>query len=93
MQSFEKPDAKNLFAQPAGETIVFQKLNTKREKPLPTANTLIIMDGNPLTTAIELDNIDPADIESIHVLKGENAVSNYGEKGKKGVILITTKKD
>lgn len=36
-------------------------------------------------------NISPNDIESISVLKGQDAIDKYGEEGKNGVILITTK--
>ncbi|MBK8878608.1 MAG: hypothetical protein IPN74_08705 [Haliscomenobacter sp.] len=35
--------------------------------------------------------MDPNDIQSISVLKGESAVTIYGEKGREGVIEITTK--
>ena len=38
--------------------------------------------------AVEL--IDPAKIQSINVLKGNSAEQKYGEKGKNGVIEITT---
>lgn len=39
-----------------------------------------------------LDLINPADIESIDVLKDADATSIYGSRGANGVILITTKK-
>jgi bla regulator protein BlaR1 len=35
--------------------------------------------------------IDPNKIEAINVLKGPSATSLYGDKGKDGVIMITTK--
>jgi TonB-dependent SusC/RagA subfamily outer membrane receptor len=35
--------------------------------------------------------LDQQDIESISILKDEKAVSVYGEKGKKGVVIIHTK--
>lgn len=37
-------------------------------------------------------NINPADIESIEVLKDADATAIYGSRGANGVILITTKK-
>ncbi|GAB3945486.1 M56 family metallopeptidase [Spirosoma harenae] len=37
-------------------------------------------------------NLSPNDIESVTVLKDGSAAATYGEKGKNGVILITTKK-
>lgn len=39
-----------------------------------------------------LDLVNPADIESIDVLKDADATSIYGSRGANGVILITTKK-
>jgi|SRR5450755_4525031 TonB-dependent starch-binding outer membrane protein SusC len=45
----------------------------------------IIAGGNPLSS------INPADIESINILKDADATSIYGSRGANGVILITTK--
>ncbi len=39
-----------------------------------------------------LSQINPADIESLNVLKGANASILYGSQGANGVVLITTKK-
>lgn len=39
-----------------------------------------------------LADINPADIESIEVLKDASAIAIYGSRGSNGVILITTKK-
>jgi TonB-dependent SusC/RagA subfamily outer membrane receptor len=35
--------------------------------------------------------LKPTDIEAIQVLKDQNATEAYGEKGKNGVVIITTK--
>lgn len=53
------------------------------EKPLYVLNGEIVNDG--------LDHIKPEDIERIDVLKDASASALYGEKGKNGVVLITTK--
>ena len=69
---------------------------------------LYIVDGVPFTsTSLSNDNtasflfisgtsplngINPADIESIEVLKDADATAIYGSRGANGVILITTKK-
>ena len=43
-------------------------------------------------TVKELDQkLNPEDIQSIHILKNESAISKYGDKGKEGVIEITAK--
>ena len=46
----------------------------------------IIKEGNPLSA------INPADIESIEVLKDADATAIYGSRGANGVVLITTKR-
>jgi TonB-dependent SusC/RagA subfamily outer membrane receptor len=38
------------------------------------------------------NDLNPADIESITVLKGPSATSLYGSRGASGVLLVTTKK-
>jgi TonB-dependent SusC/RagA subfamily outer membrane receptor len=40
----------------------------------------------------DLGSIKSEDIESVTVLKEKTAVEPYGEKGKNGVVIITTKK-
>ncbi len=54
------------------------------------AKPLIIVDG--VISDKGVDGIDPSVIESVTVLKDKSATVTYGEKGKDGVILITTKK-
>ena len=52
------------------------------------SSALVLIDGKEG----KIDDIDVDDIESFTVLKGEQATKIYGEKGKNGVVLITTKK-
>ena len=48
---------------------------------------------SPVSVGISpFNNINPADIESISILKDADATSIYGSQGANGVILITTKK-
>jgi len=54
-----------------------------------TNQPLIIVNGKE--SGQSLNNIDPATIESVYVLKNEKATEKYGEKGKNGVIEIITK--
>lgn len=54
---------------------------------------LYIIDGSNMDANMNLNDIDPDDIESINVLKGESALALYGKTAKNGVVLITTKKD
>jgi TonB-linked SusC/RagA family outer membrane protein len=64
---------------------------------------LYVIDGFPIATAATnnagnfangnpLDNINPADIESIEVLKDAAAAAIYGSRASNGVVLITTKR-
>jgi TonB-linked SusC/RagA family outer membrane protein len=64
---------------------------------------LYVIDGVPLTDARfgasdnydfgnGLNDINPADIESISVLKGTAASSLYGSNAKNGAVMITTKR-
>jgi len=54
---------------------------------------LYIVNGKPVPSSeIWLKDLDPDDIESVNVLKGQSAKTLYGKDGKNGVIVITTKK-
>ncbi len=66
---------------------------------------LIIVDGVPLENepgmtnigrgvdwGSSINNINPADMESINILKGPTAAALYGSRGANGVVLITTKR-
>jgi TonB family protein len=54
-------------------------------------NSQILINGLT-TTKAEVNQLNPDNIESIDIMKGESATRLYGEKGKNGVILITMKK-
>ena len=62
------------------------KVFIKNEKATP----LIMLDGKIIDKR-EMEAIDPNDIKSVNVLISETAVEQFGEKGKNGVIMITTK--
>jgi ABC-type sulfate/molybdate transport systems ATPase subunit len=71
------------------KTITYvQKTTEKTELP---KDVLYIIDGKEMTSG-SIKDIEPTSIKMVSVLKGENAVKKYGEKGKNGVIEITTKK-
>jgi len=54
-------------------------------------NPLIMIDGKE-STKEAMEKLNPDSIEKMEVLKGEKVTKDYGEKGKDGVIMITTKK-
>lgn len=55
----------------------------------PKAGPLYIIDGKEVS---EIKNLDQESIESIEVLKDSSARTLHGDKGKNGVVIITTKK-
>ena len=68
--------------------------NENKSKPL------FIVDGVKLsqeaTSAnldedLKIEDIEPDDIQQIEVLKDKQAMDKYGEEGKNGVVIITTK--
>jgi TonB-dependent SusC/RagA subfamily outer membrane receptor len=72
------------------KTITYvQKSTEKTELP---KDVVYIIDGKEMESG-SMKDIDPNTIKSINVLKGETALKLYGEKGKNGVIEITTKKN
>ena len=60
--------------------------DTTTPKPAP----LYVIDGK-ISDKVQMEKIDPNDIKSVNVLKGESATAAYGDKGKNGVVEITTK--
>lgn len=73
-----------------------QKDSIAQQNLLKTSPLFIIdgvkrpkLDVNSKSTDL---NLNPEDIEKMEVLKGKNATLLYGDEGKDGVILITTRK-
>ncbi|MCP9198395.1 M56 family metallopeptidase [Gramella sp. GC03-9] len=58
----------------------------------PSQEPLFVVDDEIKARGFKASNIDPNNIASMKVLKGESAVKEYGEKGEHGVIIITMKK-
>lgn len=52
---------------------------------------LLILDGKELDETFKLNSIDPHTIDNITVLKDASATERYGERGKNGVVIITSK--
>lgn len=63
--------------------------------PLNSATTKIVNGGSSNTGAVNfgsrLNDINPADIASVQVLKGASAAALWGSRAANGVIVITTK--
>lgn len=67
-------------------------LTETRSEPNDGEKPLIFIDGKKVPYK-EMTDIEPENIFSVNVFKGASAVKEYGEEGKNGVILITTKKE
>ena len=65
------------------------------EVKVDPSKILFVIDGKMMPAGFDLKHIDPSDIESITVLKDEEAKARYGEnyEGKDGAIIITTKSE
>ncbi len=83
--SFKLPNT--VAAIPVEETFVGTTATLQSQQE--NSNTpLFIVDGEHINKSIDLD---ANKIESIRVIKGEKAVQLYGQAGKFGVVIITTK--
>jgi PAS domain-containing protein len=69
--------------QASGRALVLRDL--ARSGPAP----LVVVDGI-IVDPEHADRIDPADIESIEVIRGEAASRLFGSRGEHGVVQITT---
>ena len=83
------------------------KMTIRGSRSFTGDNTpLYVVDGMPISSSTDLDtfnsvtgsdyanravDIDPNDIESINILKGQAASALYGMRASNGVVVITTK--
>jgi TonB family protein len=83
--------------------VVFQLRGKKDDAPAADApqkaaiqirgnmeGVLFLLDGKEIPS---IEGVDPQTIESVNVIKGEDAVKQYGEKARNGVVQITSKKE
>ncbi|RBQ06906.1 TonB-dependent receptor plug domain-containing protein [Pedobacter miscanthi] len=80
-----RPQSSSITRTNSSFSVSKKGIKLKNGKDAP----LYIIDGEE---ASGIENIDNNNIESVTVLKDASAVSEYGEKGKNGVIIIATKK-
>lgn len=66
------------------------KVATFTSKTGDSTNMIVFVDGIEKDAEV-IKHIDSKDISEVRVFKGEKAMAHYGEKGKDGVIVITTK--
>ena len=67
-------------------------INIRGARSITASNEpLIVVDG-VMDAITDMSEINPADIESVSVLKDASSTAIYGSKGANGVILITTRR-
>jgi len=68
-------------------------ITIRGNRSLNASNTpLYVVDGIPLMSSSGIETLNPADIETIDILKDASATAIYGSRGANGVVLVTTKK-
>ncbi|MBB6236750.1 TonB-dependent SusC/RagA subfamily outer membrane receptor [Pedobacter sp. AK013] len=78
----------NVQPMPNGQVLVKKRDLLFRDID-PKAKPLYVVDGKEMS---DIDTLDPSSIESIAILKNSSATTLHGDKGKNGVVVITTKK-
>jgi len=78
------------IVEEGGKKVYYIQRKVTASNNIP-AGTLFVVDGKVISED-EMKAISPDKIQSINVLKGPSAEAKYGDKGKNGVVEITSKK-
>lgn len=78
----------SVFATPDNGKFV---LRDKSEMKFDDHKNYIYYFDDKEITKEEIKGIDPSVIDAMTIFKGDKAVAKYGEKGRNGVIIITSK--
>ncbi|MDD4491212.1 MAG: TonB-dependent receptor plug domain-containing protein, partial [Bacteroidales bacterium] len=87
----EKTDKVIVINRENIDTTIVKNTIVIKSKSLKDANPLYVVDGKVMKNFDEA-SLDPDNIKSMTVLKGDIALKKYGSKAKNGVIEITLKK-
>jgi TonB-dependent SusC/RagA subfamily outer membrane receptor len=66
------------------------EITTKSAQPRAKAKPLYVLDGQEVAETV-VKQLPPNQIQSMRVSKGPEVIAKYGEKGREGVVEITTK--
>lgn len=80
--------AAGVFVQAGGGPLGETTIRIRGIGSVNGSDPLIIVDG---VSGVDIDAVNPNDIESMQILKDAAASAIYGAKGANGVIIITTK--
>lgn len=78
-------------AEPEADAAEASDTDAPLGRALEEGEPLVIIDGVVQGSDVDIDDLDPSEIESLEVVKGPAAERLYGELGADGVIHITTK--
>lgn len=81
----EVPEVPEFPGHKVDKKIIVKRITNGNAKPI------IILNGKRVDSDVDISDIDPEDISSVDVLKGNHAIKRYGSNGKNGAIVITTK--
>ncbi|MFD0964889.1 SusC/RagA family TonB-linked outer membrane protein [Pseudofulvibacter geojedonensis] len=68
------------------------QITLRGPRSISGGNGALIVIDNVVSSTEVFQTMDPNTIESVNVIKGANGAALYGELGKSGVIIVTTKK-
>ncbi len=97
LEILNEVDGERLYGKKGAGGVV---IATTKPKKTMTINprTFALADSGPLfildnieLPGSDLGEVNPEDIELVEVLKDKKAIEPYGEKGKNGVVIISTK--
>ena len=80
--------AAGVFVQAAGVPLGETTIRIRGVGSVNGSDPLIIVDG---VSGVDINAVNPNDIESMQILKDAAASAIYGAKGANGVIIVTTK--
>jgi TonB-dependent SusC/RagA subfamily outer membrane receptor len=69
-----------------------QRIILRGTKTITPGNDVFIIIDGVISTLTDLNKINPNDIESVNVLKGDEAIAKYGARAANGAMIITTKR-
>lgn len=78
-----------MITSESGQPGASSKVRIRGVGTVNNSEPLYIVDGMPSESGI--DNLNPADIESVEILKDAASAAIYGARGANGVVLVTTK--
>lgn len=80
----------DLYGEEGKNGVVLITTKSNRINPFGKKKPVILFDGEPISQE-EMSRIEPANIASMHVYKGQDAIDRHGSKAKEGLVEIISK--